>query len=198
MLQLLGPVRELTVEHHLAGGLLVMGAYLVLLLAAGHVLSSHRHQRTIAIVLGVIPLGVAVARTVPAWSISDIEVGAAATPFLVFVCATVLSYVLRGREVTTDHLFGAAACFMLLGQVWAGCYAIVLLTDPKPPSFSPEQVGWDDLVYFSTVTLTTLGYGDITPRSQPARALATLEAMAGLFYFAVIVSRLVGKFSLKG
>lgn len=94
--------------------------------------------------------------------------------------------------VSGSRLQGAIAAYLLLGLCWAHMYVIFARSHPQ--SFvitdnTPETVaGW---TYFSFVTLTTVGYGDIIPKAPVARMLAVAEALAGQMYLAVLVARLV-------
>jgi voltage-gated potassium channel len=116
----------------------------------------------------------------------------------VYLSVTILGYVLHSGRITTDKIFAAVCVYMLIGYAWTFSYA--LLDELSPTSFlalSPASA--HDYVshilqlrYFSFMTLTTVGYGDIVPRSSPARTLAALEAVTGQIYLAVLVARLVG------
>ena len=85
-------------------------------------------------------------------------------------------------------------CFLLLGLCWAFIYALIEVLNPG--SFSVASIttagSSSAYTYFSFVTLTTLGYGDISPVAQVARSFAILEAITGQMYLAVLVARLVG------
>ena len=115
-----------------------------------------------------------------------------------FFCVSILAYVLHSGRVTSDKIFAAISVYLLLGFAWT--YAYALLDDMQPGSFADStETGRTDYVahvmqlrYFSFVTLTTLGYGDVLPRSSAARTMATLEAVMGQIYLAVLVARLVG------
>jgi len=115
-----------------------------------------------------------------------------------FFCVSILAYVLHSGRVTSDKIFAAICVYLLLGFVWT--YTFALLDDMQPGSFadSTETGRTDDVAhvsqlrYFSFATLTTLGYGDILPRSSTARTMAVLEAVMGQIYLAVLVARLVG------
>jgi hypothetical protein len=104
----------------------------------------------------------------------------------------ILKHLLTEREVTSDLIMGGACAFVLLGLIWA--YAYYLLEIFQPGSFkAAEQLGDDiaDFVYYSFVTLTTLGYGDMVAISKQARGLTILEAIVGQLYLAIMISRLV-------
>ena len=93
---------------------------------------------------------------------------------------------------------GATACiYLLLGVIWALVY--VFINQVMPGSFSGRITGTvfnqlQDFLYYSFVTLTTLGYGDIVPVRAGARALATFEAIVGQFYIAILVAGLVAAY----
>ncbi len=97
------------------------------------------------------------------------------------------------NEVTSDLILGAACAYVLLGMLWA--YAYYFLENFHPNSFKvAENPGNDmwDFYYYSFVTLTSLGYGDILALTRSARALSILEAITGQLYLAIMISRLVG------
>ena len=96
-------------------------------------------------------------------------------------------------------MFGAIVLYLLIGLIWAVIYSAISLHVPNAFAGSVGvNAGLSDWVYFSFVTLTTVGYGDITPVAQGARALATLEAFIGQLYPAIIIARLVSLQSRAG
>jgi hypothetical protein len=110
--------------------------------------------------------------------------------------ATLLLQIFRNKgPVTPVSIQAAIAVYLLFGTAWANAYLIAIQQDPHSfqstvplSSSSPEE--W---LYYSFVTLTTVGYGEITPLSQAARSLAVGEALTGQLYLAVLIARLVGK-----
>ena len=125
------------------------------------------------------------------------------TLFLIFVAVNVLIRIMRTRQVTTDTIFGAFCVYFFMAIIWSQIY--VLMESLSPASFAfhhqPELSGTPgqiigtiglNFLYYSFVTLTTLGYGDITPISLHAKSFAAFEAVAGQLYLAVLVARLVG------
>lgn len=118
--------------------------------------------------------------------------GAAGLVFYVYAIITILAYVLRRGPVTLDRLYAAVSVYLLIGMTFAIAY--MLLHRLSPPAFASSTIDPIDnqaIIYFSYVTLTTLGYGDVTPVLPLARSLAVLEAIIGVLFIAVFVARLV-------
>lgn len=111
--------------------------------------------------------------------------------FLGFVSACLLTLVLRSERVSADTLVGAVVVYLLLGTVWAAAYGLLLLGLPDALR-APAPLDERALTYFSFVTLSTLGYGDVVPVHPAARSFSTLEALTGQLYLAILVARLVG------
>lgn len=106
-----------------------------------------------------------------------------------------LSYVLRDHIITRDELFAIAGVYVLMAMFWASAYALVVHFDPAAlvinEANDPDgRTTWADLVYYSMTTLTSTGYGEITPLSPPARALAMLQQVTGVLFVAILIARL--------
>lgn len=113
---------------------------------------------------------------------------------LLLLLAVVLGQTLRAGPITSHRLQGAVAAYVLLGVLWA--YAYGLLEVLRPGAFSGPISAGDGpraLLYFSFVTLTTTGYGDVLPIHPAARSLANLESVTGTLYIAVLLARLVSQ-----
>ncbi len=118
----------------------------------------------------------------------------AMTVLILFSTYCVLRYVLQARVITEDQIYAGISMYLMLGFAFGAVYALISILDPRSFAsnvalLTPEDK--PDLVYFSFVTLATLGYGDITPRTNIARSLAVLEALAGMLYIAIFMARLV-------
>jgi hypothetical protein len=107
-----------------------------------------------------------------------------------------LREVLFSEKVDGNRIAGAVCVYLLIGLTWAFVYYFIALGAPGAfNGLSPDpDLRFINLLYFSFVTLTTLGYGDVTPATPFARALAYLQAVTGTMYIALLVASLVGSF----
>ncbi|MFO1282655.1 MAG: potassium channel family protein [Burkholderiales bacterium] len=110
--------------------------------------------------------------------------------------ALLIARVLRDGRVNVHRILGACGTFLLVGLIFAEAYRLIALYLPTAFSAggapaSPEALG-NRYVYFSFITLTSTGYGDITPAHPTTRSLAAFEALCGQLYLAVLIARLVG------
>jgi D-alanyl-lipoteichoic acid acyltransferase DltB (MBOAT superfamily) len=122
--------------------------------------------------------------------------------FLIFVlilysyCAgQILLILLRAKEVTHHLIVWAVNLYIILGIFWAHLYTVLDWIQPEAFSLNVQQKdSASHFVYFSFVTLASLGYGDITPKTQIAQRLAIVEVIMGQFYVAIVVAYLVSVF----
>jgi voltage-gated potassium channel Kch len=120
--------------------------------------------------------------------------------FIAFVIMRLLHFILTAPRVTSEVLCAAVAVYLLLALIWAFAYMLVGRLVPGAFAFPgvPDPgggVAGSTALYFSFITLTTVGYGDIVPASKAARLLATAEATAGMFYSTILLARLVAIYS---
>jgi len=116
--------------------------------------------------------------------------------FLVWITWSLIRTLLEHPTVQRDTLYGAACAYLLVGLSFTALY--VVLEHIHLPALVAAVSGhgradlaWADVLFFSFMTLTTVGYGDITPVSPEARLVALCEAIAGVFFLAPLVARLV-------
>lgn len=113
--------------------------------------------------------------------------------FFIAVLVFLISAVVKAKQIDADTVFAASGVFMLMGIVWAYAFMLVHAADPAAFSLGPDDMTQPGsaLLHFSFTTLTTVGYGSISPMSDMARMLSDLEALIAQLYLAVVVARLV-------
>jgi hypothetical protein len=119
--------------------------------------------------------------------------------FFGFVAWIELRAVLRQKSVTNEAISMSISVYLLVGLTWSFLYDLIYQLQPQAFAFNgaasalvpPGQKVFPVLAYFSFVTLTTIGYGDIAPLTLQARYAAIAEGVTGQFYLAILVARLV-------
>ena len=110
--------------------------------------------------------------------------------------AGTLKFAVQSPSVNSETLYAALSTYLLAGLFFGIIY--VAIEFMQPGSFSgPDEFNEASAIYYSFVTLATLGYGDFLPRSELARGVATFEVIGGQLYLAVMVARLIGAFGFK-
>jgi hypothetical protein len=125
---------------------------------------------------------------------------AARLVFLAFVVGRLLVFILCAPKVNSEVLCAGVSVYLLIGLVWSLGYRMLApdaFAFSVPPSSTHEMTRFNAF-YFSFITLTTVGYGDITPVSPIARMLAVMEAMTGTLFLGVLIARLVSLYSAPG
>lgn len=117
--------------------------------------------------------------------------------FILIAIVSIGADVLFRERVTLDCILGSISVYMFLGMLFAFIFGLLAFFLPEsfdyaPRGESPVRLHLNDLLYFSYSTLTTTGYGDITPAHPFVRMVATFESVVGTLYIAVMISRLVG------
>ncbi len=118
----------------------------------------------------------------------------ASSLFFAYVIFCLFKFIFKKKIVSANKLLASICIYFLLAAFWATLYGLIYILVPESFDFhgSGQLEGTkDDFMYFSIVTITTLGYGDITPLSAQARSAASMEALTGQIYLTVLVARLV-------
>ncbi|MFI5623273.1 ion channel [Nocardioides sp. NPDC051685] len=110
-------------------------------------------------------------------------------PFYLFVSYAMIRYLFHDDVVTRDELYATGAAFTVVA--WAFAYLFAAVQVIWPDSFDTQR-SWFELLYLSFTTLTSLGLSDIVPVQPHARSVVMVEQVAGVFYVALVVARLVG------
>ena len=150
----------------------------------------------------VIGLAIAIPTLIIKWSTFFVNISAVhlaadviGVVFTAYATIIILSYVFIEKKISADVIFAAVSGYFLIGLMWA--FVFSALEFLMPGSFQGPQVEASRLshaYYYSFTTLTTLGYGDITPVSAPARSFSFLEAIMGQLYIAILIAGLVGNY----
>ncbi|HEY5746168.1 MAG TPA: ion channel [Chryseolinea sp.] len=119
------------------------------------------------------------------------------TGYMIYIIALVVSQIFAGGIITTKKIAGGVAAYVLLGLIWGSLYFTLYLLQPDSFQYGGERIQSDEalkhLSYFSFVTLTTIGYGDITSVGSTARVLVMLEGLLGQLFPAVFIAKLVSQ-----
>jgi hypothetical protein len=144
--------------------------------------------------IGLVAIGLAVAGSVTEAELLLRSANLVSGYLVLATCIALFVYLMKKTQVTGDTIFGAIAVYLAIGVLFGGIFTMMALETPA--AFDPPEFvrfgGETALYYYSFVTLTTLGFGDITPISDLAQILTTLEAILGLVVIAVLVGRVVG------
>ena len=132
--------------------------------------------------------------------ILDLITTLAIDAFLLTVLVAVLTDVIRSKRVSADTIFGSVAVYLLFGFVMALIFQLLNNLNPgsviasvgEATSVIERYDQFGEILYFSFITLTSVGYGDLTPIDSPARSLAMFEGVVGQLYIAILIARLVG------
>jgi Ion channel len=122
--------------------------------------------------------------------------------FIMFVLVliapiVILNRIIRHETIGLETILGAICVYVLIGIAFAGVYAGINETEPM--GFFAQHVATNNVnfLYFSFVTITTVGYGDLTPGTSSGRVLVTFEALIGQIFLVTLVARLVGMYGVS-
>ena len=193
---LMGTIGAMPLSTALGFGADLLQILLALSLLLSVLEVSDRRWRTALVIVAAVVFGV---RAAPPSTIgAEMATGALVTACGLALLATVSAgrFAFRARVVDAEHVYAALDAYLLAGLFFAVLYWGV--ASAWPGSFADAGAGstagfpLSTAIYYSFVTLATLGYGDVIPRSDVARGLAIVEAVAGQLYVAVLIARLVG------
>ncbi|WP_017324718.1 potassium channel family protein [Synechococcus sp. PCC 7336] len=118
--------------------------------------------------------------------------------FFLLVILLFVAKIFRDKTVTIDTLVGGISVYLTIGLMWATIYQLILIFDPLAFALpETQESARSGMFYFSYVTLTTLGYGDIAPVQPVSMLLAALEAIVGQIFPAIFIARLVGLYTAR-
>ena len=194
---------------------------IIILLVLSSILEGHKYgflvlntASTIVIILGIYAAGknkrniiILIILSLP-WFLSEwiftrsSETIFVSILFFFFVIGTMIDHILHTDDVTADTLYEAVCVFLMLGLLWASFYNYLEYISPgiifvENNIDLVKTLTANKIIYYSYTTLTTLGYGDITPVTPIGRIVSVLEAIFGQLFLAFLVARLVAIYTAK-
>jgi uncharacterized membrane protein len=184
---------------HLKVGVMLGLAGLAIPVLAVAAASDRPQHRRVAFALAAISV-VANAATLPERGVPLWAGSGAALVFLTYTTYLVLRAVVASTQVTPEIVAGALASYVMIGLTWAIAFGVVEARWPGSIHFpgGNAEPRFSDLLYFSYVSLLTIGYGDILPVSPAARTLVVLEGLLGMAFTTVVLAVLVAKVFGRG
>ncbi len=165
----------------------------IILLAGIFAVSQKKRSTIIAFTLAIPSLMTVWLRELTGGIALEITSSVFTTLFFGYAVIVLLAFILNSTRVTHNVIYAALIGYLIMGLMWASIYS--LIDTITPGSFKALQSSIDNprliYLYFSYVTLTTLGYGDISPLTAPAYSFSILEAIIGQIYLTVLIARLV-------
>lgn len=182
-------------ETGTVAALLFIVLYLVLTGSAIYLVSSDPRLLTLSVLLAVavaVTGGITVISDFTAatwiqlsWSISLILQ-------VLLILALLVAFIIDSEQVTMEVLFASITIYFILAGLFSTLYVIIEVFAPGAfISSSGAEITWQRLIYFSLVTISTLGYGDIVPIAPAAQSLSAMEASLGTLYIAILIGRFV-------
>ncbi len=192
-------------------GVVIFNLFLSLTLLAS--IFTITHHRTLLTVGSILALGTFISNWLP--SIYELHtlglIGALLGVFYFgFTSGVILGHLLTSRQITVNEIAAAISTYLLLGLTGAFIFAFLEYLDPAAiitmegvaavidGNQALTRANFNEYIYFSFTSLTTLGYGDLIPATPLARVFAFLEAVIGQIFLAVLVARLVGMHISQG
>ena len=116
--------------------------------------------------------------------------------FSVYLILIVFRQIFEAKSIKAQEIYGAISIYLLLGFMFTQIFEIILAVNPAAISFDPRNFGENvlqsgDVIYFSFITLATVGYGDVTPAVPVARAVCVVESIIGIMYVAIFIAKFV-------
>ena len=181
------------VDFHTAYGVIISLLFAVVLMTAVRVVTAENRHRIIAYFLSIIWLVISMIRVATQNEFLQIFADLLFIAFCFFCVSVILRRIVTDKEVDFEVVCASVSVYLLIAITWAVSYDLIYFLSPE--TFNPAEGGVEltlnHFIYFSLTTITTLGYGDITPASVPVGIWSTLEAATGVFYMAILVARLV-------
>lgn len=176
---------------------IISALFSLILVISVYAIERNRRTLRVGIVLAAILIGIQWFGVLFYTNINLIIIDRAATClFFALVSVGVINYIIRSEEVTASIIFGAICGYLLIGISWSFLHALIYSLNNQAYAFpatisNVPQIATLNFIYFSFVSISTVGFGDITPVSHVARTFTWLEAITGQIYLTVWIARLL-------
>jgi hypothetical protein len=187
----------------LLSDIIIAALYMIFMLTAIFTVSKSGISKIIGVAFAIPVAILSVGQIVTETSMTDIMFQVLAICYLCYAIVLIIKYIFDQQIVNANKIFAALCVYLLISLVWALLYSMIEVIQPGSFIYvlaeeqSPLKLkfGYGDTassLYYSLVTMTTLGYGDIAPANEVARMFASTQAVIGQLYIAVLIARLVG------
>jgi hypothetical protein len=183
---------------------LVLGIYLLQIMLLWFIALTRSVRERVAVgMLSLVSIGcVSTLGWMPESSTIHAAAAVSIAVFFAVILGRTYSMVHHAAEVSPAVLQSAVSVYLMMALVWSELFELLEILQPGSFAFAPgpEALQGDirsSLLYFSVITLTTVGYGDITPVSPPARSLAMLESVGGVLYMGITIAKLTSLYRSK-
>ncbi|MBI1315869.1 hypothetical protein GC167_03300 [bacterium] len=172
--------------------------YLMLIVSSLYWIQAHPRERLVGFALATLAFLSIVLPNLIQWIYPDVRIklllSVSAIGFFSYLIYTLLREILRSNRTTVGVIYGSVAGYLTLGLL--GAFWMRLIDEIHPGSFHAEQesLAQYDYVYFSFVSMTTTGFGDILPQNPPAKAVVMVGIVLGQVYLTILMAFLVGRF----
>jgi len=184
------------VEDDTAYGVILSLSFTFILVSAVRTITEDKLLRRLVYGFAVLWLAINSAKIAGSNDLLELASGIPFAGFCFFCAGTLLHRIVTAKEVDFEVICGSISAYLLIAITWAVSYDLIYTLNPEAFHL-PEIIvdpDFNHFVYFSLTTITTLGYGDITPASAPVGIWSSLEAVTGVFYMAILVARLVSMY----
>ena len=114
--------------------------------------------------------------------------------YFIYIVMGVVQYLLKSSIVDSNVILGCVAAYLLIGILMSFVFALLLELNPGAFDTPAEAMDYSDILYFTMVSLTTIGYGDIKPVASMAKMLAYFSGIIGQMYMGIVTAIIVGKY----
>ena len=195
-------LHNLTYPMSAAGGIwpaMFYAFYALIFVVATWGLVADRRLRGAVAVCGAAVFAAGIANSYAPSSSFALGVYLASIAYHLVMIVVLARYIFGAKVIMTDVLLSATSLYIVIGSVFAALFALVEWLAPGSfVSSSGTAISWQQMLYFSYITMTTVGYGDITPLGFYAQSIASFEAITGTLYTVILLSRLVGMHASRG